>query len=447
MILLLLALAGGVAWALYATRPRVQSKPAADVRPVVRTLTARKVPVRRQWRGQGTVEALRSADVPARVTATVIERVDGVRSGTAVTLGQPLVRLDAEDFVRQAEAARQRIAEMDASLAQLDVEFARLTERLALEDADVSMARTEFNRQTRLEERGVTTEQDVDSSRRTLITSQRSQLGTRQAADLIGPRRRQLEAQKAGQQAQLNLAELERARTVIVSPLTGVVQTLDVEVGESVTAGQRVARVVAIDRVEVPVALPAVAGTAVAVGDRMTLRASGAGSGKTGAPGNLWEARVTRVAPEYDRATRTITVFAELKAGAGEPAPPPPGMFVEARVEVHQSEPRWVVPRGALREQRLQVVVDGVLVSRSAPVDFYLSGPQPELDLDDDQWAVLGEGALRPGQQVVVDGASRFPDGTAVETRDAEAAATPVGPPRPADEPVTEPATDPGGAG
>ncbi|MEE9405091.1 MAG: efflux RND transporter periplasmic adaptor subunit [Algisphaera sp.] len=437
----LLLLGGAVLFAavLIKSRPKVQSKLAEDVRPVVRTFAAQQSEVRRQWAGQGTAQALRSADVPARVMATVVERVDGVRPGTAVTEGQVLVRLDAEDFLREAEAARQRIAEIDASLAQLQVEWDRLNERLALEDSDVAMARTEFNRQVRLNEREVTTGKDVDIARRTLITAQRSQLTTRQTADLIAPRRRKWEAQKAGQEAKVNLAELARQRTEIVSPLTGVVQALDVEVGENVSVGQRVARVVAVDRVEVPVALPAAAGLTVAVGDRLTLRVSGHRA--LGAFRPTWLTVVARVAPEYDQETRTLTVYAELASGGAELAArgaesdtsrrmlPPPGMFLEATVEVSQSALRWVVPRRAVREGRIQVVQAGTLASRGVEVDFYISGLRPELSPDDDQWAVLRGDALTPGVQVLIDAANRLPDGTAVEMRDVAAGPSPVGPP------------------
>jgi len=427
VVAVLLAAAGAVAGLLYASRPRVASRPPESVRPVVQTFAAQRAAVARQWTGRGTARALHSADVPARVTAVVVGPEPPVRPGDAVTIGQPLVLLDQEDFLRGAEVARQRIREIDASLAQLNVEQKRLNEQTALDDGDVAMARTEFDRQTRLNDRGVTTGQDVDAARRILIAAQRSQLATRQATDLIGPRRRQLEAQKAGQLAQEQLAELDRQRTSITSPLAGVVQAIDVEVGESVAPGQRVARVVALDRVEVPVALPAAAAGSVAVGDAVTLRSAGATSLSPVRP--RWTSAVVRVAPEQDAATRTLTVYAEVTRGADGTPPPPPGVFLDARVQTHDREPRWVVPRRALREGRLQVVQGGRLASRAAEVDYFLSGPRPELGVPDDQWAVIDD-VLQPGDRVLIDAANRLPDGT--EVVDAVAAdGLPAGPPLP----------------
>lgn len=445
VVALLLAAAVAVAGMLYASRPQVATRPPESVRPVVQTFAAQRVAVARQWTGRGTARALHSVDVPARVTAVVVGPVPPVRPGDAVTIGQPLVLLDQEDFLRGAEVARQRIREIDASLAQLDVEQKRLNEQTALDDGDVAMARTEFDRQTRLNDRGVTTGQDVDAARRILIAAQRSQLATRQAADLIGPRRRQLEAQKAGQLAQEQLAELDRQRTSITSPLAGVVQAIDVEVGESVAPGQRVARVVAMDRVEVPVALPAAAGGSVAVGDAVILRSAGASSLSPVRP--QWASTVVRVAPEQDAATRTLTVYAEVTRGTdgadGAPAPPPPGVFLDASVQTADAELRWVVPRRALREGRLQVVADGRLSSRPAEVDFFLSGLRPELGVADDQWAVIDD-VLAPGDRVLIDAANRLPDGTEVVDA-ADADTPPAGPPLPPEADGVDADADAGG--
>ncbi len=424
VMVVLLGVAGAAAYMLHAARPRVAERSADSVRPVVQSFVAQRVPVAQAWSGQGTARALHSADVPARVAATVVGPAAAVRPGTRVTLGQVLVQLDEEEFVRRAEVARQRMREIDASLAQLEVEQKRMAERTALDDSDVAMARTEFDRQTRLHERGVTTEQDIDVSRRILIAAQRSELATRQAAELIGPRRRQLEALRAGQEAQEKLAELDRQRATINSPLAGVVQALDVEVGESVAVGQRVARVVALDRVEVPVSLPAAAAGSVAVGDTVTLWTAGSEL-------SAWESTVLRVAPEQDTATRTLTVYAEVSSADDGTPPPPPGVFLDARVQTADAQLRWVVPRRSLREGRVQVIVDGRLVSRAAQVAFYVNAVQPALGIADDQWAVIDE-VLAPGDRVLIDAANRLPDGTEV----LDAAGTPT------DTPPVAPASD-----
>lgn len=411
---LMLALAVVIFAVMSAAKPTVQAVDPAATRQTVIVFEAHRVPVQRQWRGYGTADALNTADVPARVTATVESIPPGILPGARVTKGQLLVQLDDSDFKRQLDITQQRIAELDAALAQIDVEERRIAERLALEASDVAMARTDYNRQVQLRERKVNNDQDVDAAQRTLINAQRSELQSQEAADLIAPRRLSLQAQKASQQSQVNLAELNQQRTTILSPIDGVLQAIDVEVGENLAAGQTIARVVALSPVEVPIQLPASSRTSIAVGDRVTLR-------PTSGPARLidglaWSTTISRINPEQDATTRTLTVYADLVDGSTQPRLPAPGMFLEASVSVAQSEDRFIVPRRAIRKGRIQVAQDGEVVSRPVDVAYNLSGLQPTFGLPDDQWAVIDD-VLKEDDLVIVNAATQIADGTPVDPK------------------------------
>ncbi|MEM9914346.1 MAG: efflux RND transporter periplasmic adaptor subunit [Planctomycetota bacterium] len=409
---LLLVVAIGIFMVMQASKPTVQEVDPAAARQTVVVFEAQRLPVQRQWRGYGTAEALNTADVPARVTATVESIPLGIRPGARVEQDQLLVQLDGSDFERELEIAQQRIAELDASLAQLAVEEKRITERLTLEATDVEIAQTEFDRQVRFRERNVGNQQDLDTARRNLINAQRNQLLTREAADLIGPRRLSLEAQIASQQSQVDLAELNRQRTTIVSPIDGVLQSIDIEVGENLAAGQTIARVVALSPIEVPIRVPASARATLAVGDRVILRpTSGPADART------WTTTLSRIAPEEDAATRTLTVYADLTADdQTNGLLPSPGMFLEASVWVATAEDRFLVPRRAIRAGRIQVAQNGEVVSQPVDVAYTLSGLQSSFGLPDDQWSVIDD-VLEEGDLVIVNAATQVPDGTAVEAK------------------------------
>ncbi|MEM7625776.1 MAG: efflux RND transporter periplasmic adaptor subunit [Planctomycetota bacterium] len=417
---LMLVVAGLIYFALYSTKPEVEVIDPEANRPSIVVFRAEAVPVQRQWRGYGTADALDSADVPARVTATVDFIPNDIRAGSPVAHGQLLVQLDASDFTRQLDIATQRIAEIEAAIAQLDVEDGLMQERLALEDSNVAIAQTEYDRQLRFQQRDVATQQDVDAAQRNLINAKRSRLQLQEASELISPRRRSLQAQKASQQSQVNLAELNQQRASITSPIAGVLQSIDVEVGENLQAGQSVARVVSLDHIEVPIQLPAAARRSVAVGDAVELRPTNPQSSNGNPHGTtVWTTTVNRVAPEQNAATRTFTVFAEPAVGGTSTGTvagslPNPGMFLEATVSAARVEPRFVVPRSAVRAGRVQVVEDGKLVSRAVDVDFNLSGHQPVFGLRDDQWAVINDGVLREGDLVVANASINYADGTEV---------------------------------
>lgn len=418
--LLIVAVAGGIfAW-LYLHKPQLSQVDPEALRLPVIVMQVRPATVQRQWRGYGTAEPINSANVPARITATVDSIPDDIEAGQRVQQGQVLVQLDPSDFARQLEVAQQRIAEIDALLAQLDVEGRRLVDRLGLEEQDVRLAQTEFDRQQSLRERNVNNPQDVDNAQRVLLTAQRTELTVRESLDLLGPRRQSLDAQRSSQQSQINLAQLSRERATIVSPLDGVLQSVGVEVGENVAAGQQVARVISLDVIEVPLALPGQAAGSVEVGDRVELFPSAPQPKPV-----VWNAEVDRIAPEQDTATRTLRVYCRLEAAAAAPPLPSPGMFLRGVVHGRETEPRLIVPRRAIRAGRVQVVNEGIVVTREVQVLFTLSGPRPESGLPDDQWAVLDDGSLQAGDLVIVNAATarsdgalvlpQFPDGTVAD--------------------------------
>jgi hypothetical protein len=197
-----------------------------------------------------------------------------------------------------------------------------------------------------------------------------------------------------------------------------------VDEGENVTAGQRVARVVDLRRVEVPLRLPVSARRFVSLGDELRIES-------TGAIPRAWDATVVRIAPEDDPEARTMTVFAEvdqepsaLEFGSREGHHLLfPGSFVSGILSGDTAEPRWVVPRGALREGRIQFVDNGILRSRPVQVDFTIQQELPALGLDDDQWVVLLDD-LSSLDQVLTAASPVLRDGQSVEVIDVQVVST-----------------------
>jgi RND family efflux transporter MFP subunit len=377
----------------------------------VQAFEAQRAEVKRQWVGYGTAEAHTRADVPSRVTATVLEVPEAVEAGQPVRAGDVLVRLDPSDFERQVESAEQALRQIAAQLAQLEVEQARMVERLEVETEDAELARSELERVQQLVARGAGTQQEAERARRTFLNAQRTRIATAEALDMLEPRRMNLEAQSAAQQSSLEQARLNLRRTTIVSPIDGVLQAVDVQAGENVASGQRVARVVSLDRINVPVRLPSQARSTVNVGDEAWVQAA---SGRNpGCP-----AVVSRVAPEDDTQTRTMTVFVSVHRDE-MPADRPlmPGMFVSATVDSGTFEQRWIVPRRSVRAGRLYLVADGSVRSVPVSVDYMIEMEAPQFGVPDTQWAVLrDEGlTLRPGQLVVLNAARTILDGERVE--------------------------------
>ncbi len=388
--------------------------------------TAQRLDVRRQWTGYGTTESIDSANVPARVTATVDRIPPDILEGAAVHKGQVLAELDVNDFQNQLEIAQQAVAGVDAMLKELDRQEESLNKRLKVETDDLALARDELARIKKLFEGNAANQKDVDAAERTELAAQRSLLQVEQTLSGIEPRREQLKAQRAELVSSSDTARLNVERCTITSPIDGVIQSVSIEVGESVSPGQQVARVVNLDRVQTPLSLPSQARPYVRVGDEAMLIS-------TAHPGLTWRAAVKRITPEDDPSTRTFAAYVEVEqpgtTTAGQDSEQPalmPGVFIRGTLVASTSEQRIVIPRRSIRIERAMVVrddeVDGHalkrLESRQVEEAYAFDGPVPEMGLPDESWAVLDAG-IEPGDVVVLTPTRSLSDGQVIEPVDA----------------------------
>ena len=120
------------------------------------------------------------------------------------------------------------------------------------------------------------------------------------------------------------IASVERSgRTngtiTITSPLSGVIQTLDVRAGMTVTQGQTLAQVVGIGTVWLNAAVPEAQAGSVRVGQS-------ASATLTAFPGQTFGGRIIAILPTAQSDSRTITVRIELANRGGRLRP---GMFAQ----------------------------------------------------------------------------------------------------------------------
>ncbi|MBX2850498.1 MAG: HlyD family efflux transporter periplasmic adaptor subunit [Phycisphaeraceae bacterium] len=430
--LLLLISAGSLMAYLIATKPQVSKSDLAEQSVAVQVMRIEPVEVARQWRGYGTTQAKDKADVPARVGATVVTLPDGIEVGRVVRAGQTLAELDSTDFSNALNAAEKRIAEAEAVLEQLTTEQASLKKSLAVEKQDYELARADYERQVERRNSGAATASDVDRAQRTLLNTERAVIATQNQLDVIPPRRLGIEAQQAAATADRDTAKANLARTTITSPIDGIIEMLDIEVGENLAPGQRVARIIDPRVIELPLQLPASARSYVATGNSVTITTR---SHPDDCP--PWNATITRLGIA-DSPTRTITAFAEVDQsriplrnfaeGTG-PYKLSAGAFTLARLDTADPQQQTIVPARSIQEGRIRTVVDGQVVGRTVDVAFDLEGAYPQYGTEDTQWVVLKE-PLEPGTLVVLSASMTILDGQRVEakvTNDSATTATTTG--------------------
>lgn len=329
-----------------------KARPAPQV--VVSKIVARNVPVEVQ--APVDLRPLEQADVGSKVLgyvdAVFVERGDRVKKGQVLALVRP------SDLPDQLAAARSSIGQIKAQAA---------------------LARTNYDRASRLAPSGVVSQQELQAASAALASA---------------------EAQEASAEAQISGLAIRLGETRILSPLTGYVAARRVDPGALVglPAGGTIVTVVRMDRLRVFMALTETDAVGIRVGmdARVELDAL---------PGKSFSGRVIRVAPAFDPSTRTLEAEVQLPNDNGELRP---GMYGRGyiRREMHPNTPT--------------VQVNAVQISSDKKYVFVLHDTKVErreivtgAEVDDGAFLEIRSG-LRPGDEVVIAGADALADGAQV---------------------------------
>jgi multidrug efflux pump subunit AcrA (membrane-fusion protein) len=318
-----------------------------------------------------------------------------------------IVELDDSDFQQQLIRADQTLSSAKSALSLLEVERNAAEERAVLANEDKQLAKDEFDRVQEAFDRGGAKQREVDAAKQKYISVSSVAINANETASRFPSREEQASSTVTTREAEVVLAKENILRCRILSPIDGVLQTIDVRVGELVNLGQRIARIVNSSILEIPLRLPSNARSFVSVGDEASLRSAGFGK-------RYWNARVSRIAPEDDTTSRTMIVYIDINQDPADSSSIPPGLFVRGEIKsAEDGRLRWVVPRRSIRENRIMVIRDSVLRSIPVSIDYSVTVELPEFGVPDQDWAVL-ETQLVEGDFIAVDPGASLRDGMVV---------------------------------
>ncbi|GAB5497117.1 MAG: efflux RND transporter periplasmic adaptor subunit [Phycisphaerales bacterium] len=400
---LIILIAGGVFGLLMSMRVDPERNPSEAKGISVRAMTTKAVSVPRVWEGYGTVRAMNSSTVSSQLLARVIERPEEIEAGLELKESQLIVRLDSADAISRVQAAEASIASFQAQLDNTDAQEERLREQIehAEEERDIDARNLERVREAA--QGGAGTDADIDAAISGLRRSERVLAALEQQLEVLPARRDEIRALKSNAGASLALAQEDLERATIVSPMDGILQDVYVEEGELLNLGNQVARIVDLTKLEIPLRMPISAAATIREGDFVELRSDGPVNSR-------WDGEVSRIAPEADPASRTMTVFVEViqdpsQTGLSD-AILLPGQFVIGRVETSERSPRVIVPRRAVSADRVMLVGEGEqngnrVVPADIRVSHYINDRFESIDPDETEWAVV-ESGLEQGELVIV---------------------------------------------
>jgi len=204
-----------------------------------------------------------STVVAPRVHGLIAEIL--VRENQTVTAGQPLIRIDPEDYQQTESAAEADVAFAESALAQqsAQVQLASANSRAAdaaIRSAEAERARADADR-TRFEAlaaNGSVARREAEQKRATAVSAEAetdknraAYAASQQQESVIVHSRGQLTAALARAKAALSLARQNLAHTVIVAPVSGVVGDRQAQIGEYVQPGTQLMTVVPMDTIYV----------------------------------------------------------------------------------------------------------------------------------------------------------------------------------------------------
>lgn len=369
----------------------------------------------------GTISALRKADIQPQISGRVLSV--NVRDGDPVQAGQVVVRLDRTELESQVSQARAGVVAARARLgaARKRAEIVRLgarreersmaESRLEQAEAALRQATADRERMRTLYHQGAVSRQQLDAAETGYDTARTNRDSAREALALIekGARPEEIEAaEKEVQAAAAALAQAEGGlaqiqdmltRTVIRSPLTGVVYERNVEPGEVVSPGgmRPLLRVADLGSQYLEASVSERLAHQVQAGQRVLI------SVHAGGDTNL-EGRVERLVPVADPGRRDFLVRVSLPNARSVLRP---GMFAEAKIVVSEHAGVVVVPKDALVTRGERMVVFVVRGDKAAE-------RRVEVGLVDRTQAEVLSG-LSPGESVVVLGAQALKDGDRIQ--------------------------------
>jgi RND family efflux transporter MFP subunit len=340
-----------------------EAPPAEPLRPV-RTQQVFRTGSERVRSFSGTARAGQESRLSFKVAGTVAALE--VKVGDRVRAGQPLARLDPQDYRLMVEDAQASLARVHAEARNADANYARI--RDLYENSNASL-------------------NDLDAAR---ARSESAQAALESA------------------EKKLEQAELQRSYTQLAAPTAGAIADVPVEVNENVQPGQTVVVLTSGSRPEVEVGIPEVFIARIREGQPVEVTFDAL-------PERRFAATVTEVGVAATGMATTFPVKARLDQN---PSQVRPGMAAEVhfRFAGGRAEQRMVVPAFAVSEDRggrfvFVVEAAGEGVGRIARRDVKVG------DLTEDGGLEILDG-LQDGERVVTAGVSRIQDGLEVRLTD-----------------------------
>lgn len=372
--------------------PESESTPPVTL--VVRETEITRGPVVEKIRGYGVAQPMKRARVAAQVRGTVLEIDESRRVGAEVAEGDVLARIDPAIY--RAEVARRTalVEQAREALQRVEAEAAENRNKRALLEADLRTATAEARRREQLFAAGAASESERDAAVTALQAVQQRLSDFERSDSLLAISRLRFDAELTARLEELRLAQTDLGFTEVRAPFDGVIEARHADPGDLALPGAVLFTIVRVDRLELPIEVPAARMAALRPGAFTEVMTDDL-------PPRRLAGVVDRVSPTISTANRTVGAYIMIDNPERAIAP---GAFLTALIDGRRFDDVYSIPRSALVDGAIYVERDGRAIRLAPRIDALLE--DVALTADD-----LGERV-----RLILSGFERLYDGAPVAT-------------------------------
>ena len=199
----------------------------------------------------GLVVPFREVRLSVEVAGRVIEKSPQFDAGRRVKQGELLLKIDPRNYQLELDRLQREAAQAQAELDELEVELANTESLITLAAEHLQLQQKDLQRMTQLAQRNSISEAELEASRRTELTSRDSLTRLENQKQTLSKRRPRLEEALKLIAVRRERAQLDLDRTIIKSPVAGIVVRDVVELDSFVQLGAEIAVIEDTSQVDV----------------------------------------------------------------------------------------------------------------------------------------------------------------------------------------------------
>ncbi len=349
---------------LAATKPKPELKPQTVNIPQVEVQAVTATTLSKPIVGYGTVRPKRLVKIIPEVNGQLLKVHKELAVGNTISKGQLLFEIDPREYKAKIDQIQGEISRLEAQLALHEQQSQSLSQRLTLARQQADLAKTAFDRDRELFEKGSANAPELEASEDRYLRQLNAVLGYESELESIPHLMEETKALLRTKRSQLSEAEVRLEKTRITCPFNARVDSVSAQETQVVIAHMEIATLTDLEALEVAVAIDprelrwtAKEAFASALGKDLQTAPEAKVTWTLHEQEFSWKGKVTRL-ERMDKETRSaylvveiLDVMSSLNLNEGSVRPPlSVGMFCRTEIPTAPLANALLVPRHTIYE-------------------------------------------------------------------------------------------------